>query len=131
MLALLDVRGADEEAELGPRHSQVADDREEALNLAFETPAKSSVPEFIEERQPLTLVKNEMTVEELIEKAEANGFKKADIVTGAKIYHNQPNIYHLTVEQIADLDQRMTARIEKMKQQAAEARPSSAKRKVA
>ncbi len=104
---------------------------EQALELAFDKPAKSSVPEFIEERQPLTLVKNEMTIDELIEKAEANGFKKADVVTGAKIYHNQPNIYHLTAEQIADLDQRMTARIEKMKQQAAEARPSSAKRKVA
>jgi hypothetical protein len=103
---------------------------EQALELAFDKPAKSSVPEFIEERQPLTLVKNEMTIEDLIKKAEDNGFKKADVVTGAKIYHNQPNIYHLTAEQIADLDQRMTARIEKMKQQTAEAKPT-AKRKVA
>ncbi len=103
---------------------------EQALELAFDKPAKSSVPEFIEERQPLTLVKNEMTIEDLIKKAEDNGFKKADVVTGAKIYHNQPNIYHLTGEQIADLDHRMTARIEKMKQQAAEAKPT-AKRKVA
>src|SRR5688572_432176 len=30
---------------------------EQALELAFDKPAKSSVPEFIEERQPLTLVK--------------------------------------------------------------------------
>ena len=103
---------------------------EQALELAFDKPAKSSVPEFIEERQPLTLVKNEMTIEDLIKKAEDNGFKKADVVTGAKIYHNQPNIYHLTGEQIADLDQRITARIEKMKQQTAEAKPT-AKRKVA
>jgi hypothetical protein len=103
---------------------------EQALELAFDKPSKSSVPEFIEERQPLTLVKNEMTIEDLIKKAEDNGFKKADVVTGAKIYHNQPNIYHLTGEQIADLDQRMTARIEKMKQQTAEAKPT-AKRKVA
>lgn len=103
---------------------------EQALELAFDKPAKSNVPEFIEEREPLKLVKNEMTVEELIEKAEANGFKKADIVTGAKIYHNQPNIYHLTAEQIADLDQRMSARIEKMKAQTADAKPT-AKKKVA
>lgn len=103
---------------------------EQALELAFEKPAKSSVPEFIEDREPLKLVKNEMTIEDLIKKAEDNGFKKADVVTGAKIYHNQPNIYHLTDEQIADLDQRITARIEKMKAQAAEAKPAS-KKKVA
>lgn len=87
---------------------------EQALELAFEKPAKSDVPEFIEEKTPLSIVKNEMTIEELIAKAEASGFKQADIVTGAKIYHNQSNIYHLTGEQIADLDRRITARIEKM-----------------
>lgn len=87
---------------------------EQALELAFEKPAKSDVPEFIEEKAPLSIVKNEMTIEDLIKKAEASGFKQADIVTGAKIYHNQANIYHLTAEQIADLDRRITARIEKM-----------------
>lgn len=90
---------------------------EQALELAFEAPAPSKVPEFIEERQPLSLVQNTMTIDELIAKAEANGFKKADIVTGAKIYHNQPNIYHLSAEQIMDLDRRMTARVEKTKNQ--------------
>ena len=104
---------------------------EQALELAFDKPAKTSVPEFIEEKTPLTLVKNEMTVEDLIKKAEDNGFKKADVVTGAKIYHNQPNIYHLTAEQIADLDQRISARIEKMKTQTAEEIKPAAKRKVA
>ncbi|CAN5543487.1 hypothetical protein BH10ACI1_BH10ACI1_06020 [soil metagenome] len=88
---------------------------EQALELAFEKPAKSDVPEFIEERQPLSIVQNAMTIEDLIKKAEANGFKQADIVTGAKIYHNQSNIYHLTSEQITDLDKRITARIEKTK----------------
>ena len=88
---------------------------EQALELAFEKPAKSDVPEFIEDKKPLTIVQNEMTIEDLIKKAEANGFKQADIVTGAKIYHNQPNIYHLTSEQIIDLDKRITARIEKTK----------------
>jgi hypothetical protein len=88
---------------------------EQALELAFEEAKPLSVPEFIEEKVPLSIVPKEMTIDELIAKAETNGFKKADIVTGAKIYHNQPNIYHLTTEQINDLDRRMTARIEKTK----------------
>ena len=86
---------------------------EQALELAFETPAKSDVPEFIEDKTPVSIAPQEMTIEDLIKKAEANGFKQADIVTGARIYHNQPNIYHLTAEQIADIDQRMTARLAK------------------
>ena len=104
---------------------------EQALELAFDKPAKSNIPEFIEDKTPLTLVKNEMTIEDLIKKAEDNGFKKADVVTGAKIYHNQPNIYHLSAEQIADLDQRISARIEKMKAQTAEEIKPAAKKKVA
>ncbi len=88
---------------------------EQALELAFETPAKSSVPEFIEDKTPLSIAPQTMTIEDLIKKAEDNGFKQADIVTGAKIYHNQPNIFHLTDEQILDLDRRITARIEKTK----------------
>jgi hypothetical protein len=90
---------------------------EQALELAFDAPAKSNVPEFIEDKQPLSIAPQTMTVEDLIKKAEANGFKQADIVTGAKIYHNQSNIYHLTAEQIIDLDRRMTARVEKTKAQ--------------
>ena len=86
---------------------------EQALELAFETPAKSSVPEFIEDKQPISIAPQTLSIEELIKKAEANGFKQADVVTGARIYHNQPNIYHLTAEQILDLDRRMSARIEK------------------
>ncbi len=100
---------------------------EAALELAFDKPKKLEVEEFIEEKKPLTLVKNAMTIEELIEKAEKNGFKKADVVTGARIYHNQPNIYHLTNEQIIDLDKRMTARVEKSKSEKGE----QAKKKVA
>jgi hypothetical protein len=72
------------------------------------------VPEVLEETpQPISLVPQTMTIQELIAKAEKFGFKQADIVTGAKVYHNQPNIYRLTPEQIADLDRRITARIEK------------------
>ncbi|MGI8638604.1 MAG: hypothetical protein ACR2MG_01410 [Pyrinomonadaceae bacterium] len=93
---------------------------EQALELAFDKPAKSDVPEFIEDRKPFSIAPQAMTVEDLIKKAEDNGFKQADIVTGAKIYHNQPNIYHLTDEQILDLDRRMTARIEKTQTQVKE-----------
>lgn len=74
------------------------------------------VPETIEEKpQPLTLVTPQMTVQDLIAKAEKLGFKQSDLVTGAKVYHNQSNIHHLTPEQIADLDRRMTARAEKLR----------------
>jgi hypothetical protein len=88
---------------------------EEALNLAFENPAPSTVPEFIEDKSPISIAPPQMTIDDLVAKAEANGFKRADIVTGAKVYHNQPNIYHLNAEQIADLDRRITAKIEKTK----------------
>ncbi|MGI8542589.1 MAG: hypothetical protein ACR2MD_03835 [Aridibacter sp.] len=100
---------------------------ESSENLAFDTPKALEVEEFITEKTPLTLVKNAMTIEELIEKAEKNGFKKADVVTGARIYHDQPNIYHLTNEQIADLDKRMSARVEKEQTQSSD----KAKKKVA
>ena len=90
---------------------------EQALELAFDKPAKSEVPEFIEDKTPISIAPQTMTIDDLIKKAEENGFKQADIVTGAKIYHNQPNIYHLTAEQIADLDQRMSARIAKSNEQ--------------
>lgn len=88
---------------------------EQALELAFDKPAKSDVPEFIEDKTPVSIAPPPMTIDDLIKKAEAMGFKRADVVTGAKIYHNQPNITHLTGEQIKDLDHRMTARIEKTK----------------
>ena len=93
---------------------------EQALELAFDAPVKSDVPEFIEDKTPVSIAPKTMTVEDLIKKAETNGFKQADIVTGAKIYHNQSNIYHLTAEQIADLDQRMAARVAKTNTQTAD-----------
>jgi hypothetical protein len=89
---------------------------EAALDLAFDKPAPINVPTTLEEKPTLSLVKNEMTIDELIAKAEKHGFKKSDVILGAKMYHNQPNIYHLTQEQIFDLDRRITARVEKMKQ---------------
>ncbi len=74
------------------------------------------VVETLEEKPaPLTLVAPQMSVQELVSKAERLGFNQADVVTGAKVYHNQPNIYRLSPEQIADLDRRMTTRAERMK----------------
>jgi hypothetical protein len=88
--------------------------RESGTDLPMETPRASSVPETLEEKpSPLSLVPPTLTIQELIAKAEQHGFKIADIVTGAKLYHNQTNIYRLTPEQITDLDRRITARIEK------------------
>jgi hypothetical protein len=108
---------------------------EEALNLAFENPAPSAVPEFIEDKSPISIAPPQMTIDDLVAKAEANGFKRADIVTGAKVYHNQPNIYHLNAEQIADLDRRITAKIEKTKasqnEAATEEKPTAKKIKAA
>jgi hypothetical protein len=98
---------------------------EQALNLAFETPVELKVPEFIEEKKTFSIAPLPLTIEDLIAKAEQNGFKKSDIVTGAKVYHNQPNIYRLTAEQIADLDRRITAKIEKNKASAVSEEDSS------
>src|ERR671932_452725 len=89
--------------------------REHGTELPVEAPKPASVPETIEDKQPLTLVQPQMTVQELVAKAERLGFKQADVVTGARVYHNQPNIYRLTPEQVADLDRRMTARAERVK----------------
>ena len=90
--------------------------REFGTELPLEAPKPSPVPEALEEKpSPLSLVPPPMTIQELIAKAEKHGFKQADLVTAAKVYHNQPNIYHLTPEQVADLDRRMTARVEKLK----------------
>ncbi|MDQ1557168.1 MAG: hypothetical protein QOD32_228 [Pyrinomonadaceae bacterium] len=88
--------------------------RETGDELPMETPLAPSVPETLEEKpSPLSLVPQALTIQELIAKAEGHGFKVADIVTGAKLYHNQTNIYRLTPEQITDLDRRISARIEK------------------
>jgi hypothetical protein len=106
--------------------------REAGTELPLEAPKPSAVPEVLEEKpSPLTLVAPQMTVQELIAKAEKLGFKQADIVTGAKIYHNQPNIYRLTPDEVADLDRRMTARAEKTREPGAEGEAAAVKRVAA
>ncbi len=98
-----------------------------AEELPVAAPRASAVPEMLEEKPaPINIAPQTLTIQELIDKAEAHGFKVADIVTGAKVYHNQPNIYRLTPEQIADLDRRISARIEKTRAQPDDAKPASA-----
>jgi hypothetical protein len=94
--------------------------------IPMERPAPLTVPEVLEERRPAVIATSTITLEQLIDKAERHGFKQSDIVTGARIYHNEPNIYHLTAEQIADLDRRLTARIEKIKGEVQEQKATAA-----
>jgi len=90
--------------------------RENGDELERAAAKMTPAPETLEEKpSPLTLVATQMTIQELVAKAERLGFKQADVVTGSKVYHNQPNIYRLTPEQVADLDRRMTARAERIK----------------
>jgi hypothetical protein len=53
------------------------------------------------------------TARDLVEKAAKHGFKQSDLVTAARIYHTQTNLYALTEQQLLDLDSRMMAKIEK------------------
>jgi hypothetical protein len=94
--------------------------------LPLEAPKPTAVPETLEEKPSLKVVEPQMTVKELLEKAVANGFKQSDVVTAARVYHNQTNVYRLTPEQVADLDRRMTARVEKQKGE--KATPRAARR---
>jgi hypothetical protein len=106
--------------------------RESMNELPMEAPKPATVPELLEEKtSPLSLVQPGLTIQELIAKAEQHGFKQADLVTGAKVYHNQPNIFRLTPEQVADLDRRITARIEKMKATQTDAASGSTKQATA
>lgn len=72
-----------------------------------EAPTLPEPPSFDDDELP-----EDMLLESLLNKAIANGFKQSDIVTAAKVYHNQPNIHRLSAEQIRDLDQRMSAKIQ-------------------
>jgi hypothetical protein len=86
-------------------------------HLKSETPTDfkfERVPETLAER-PVAPAKALMTVEDLVAKAEKHGFKESDIVTVARVYHNQPNIYRLTSDQVEDLDRRLQARLDKEK----------------
>lgn len=87
--------------------------RYSGADLPVESPKPITVPEMLAPPEPAESAWPRMTIQQLIEKAERHGFNKADIVTAARVYHQQPNIFRLSSEQIADLDQRMESKIEK------------------
>lgn len=84
-------------------------------DLPVDAPKPSAIPETLNTQADSEPVEQPLTIQQLIAKAEEYGFTKADMVTAARVYHQQPNIYHLSSEQIADLDERMQAKIEKQR----------------
>jgi hypothetical protein len=90
--------------------------RENGTDLPLESPKPLSVSETLTDSGLSEETLNaapEFTIQDLIDKATQNGFKQADLVTAARVYHNQPNLYRLSQEQLLDLDKRLTAKIEK------------------
>jgi hypothetical protein len=90
--------------------------RHSESDLPVSAPKPLDVPETLPTLEEILMAPPQITIHELIAKAEQNGFKQADLVTAAKLYHQQPNIYRLTPEQVVDLDRRMTAKIDKVRQ---------------
>ncbi len=88
----------------------------QAIPIAKE---REAVPETLAAPEPEEPAEPEFTIHDLLDKAERHGFKQNDIVTAARLYHNQPNIYKLTPEQVLDLDHRMSVKIEKKNAEAA------------
>jgi hypothetical protein len=85
-------------------------------DLPVDAPKPSAVPETLAEPEEGESAEPPLTIQQLIAKAEEHGFTRADIVTAARIYHQQPNIFRLSPEQITDLDERMQAKIEKQRE---------------
>jgi hypothetical protein len=81
----------------------------DALPLA--APRPSAVPELLDDAAAAPVAPPRLTLEELLAKAERFGFRHADIVKVARVYHAQDNIYRLTPDQIADLDRRLMAKV--------------------
>ena len=80
--------------------------------LPLAAPKPLAVPATLAQAEPAR-APEPLTVAQLIAKAERHGFKQADIVTVARVYHNQPNIYRLTAAQVEDLDRRLQARLDR------------------
>lgn len=67
------------------------------------------------EEPPTPVEEPQMTLQDLLGRAEMMGFAQKDVVLAAKLYHQQTNITKLTTEQLEDLQQRMSAKYEKQK----------------
>lgn len=83
--------------------------------LEVAPPPVNEEPELLEDEPELTLVRPAgPTLEDLIMKAEQNGFSEADLVVAARHYCNgKTDLHRLSPEEISDLDRRLTSRIEK------------------
>jgi hypothetical protein len=92
--------------------------------------SRAEVPAELPEPEIAELLAPRMSIHDLLEKAEKHGFKHNDLVTASRLYHNQPNIYKLSADQIEDLDRRMSARIEKTAGQAEQVSPRPKKSNV-
>ncbi len=84
-------------------------------SLPLSTPLPSSEPEMLDDAPGLAFVRpTSPTLDDLIAKAEAHGLSQADLVTAARYYcGGKSDLERLTPAEIIDLDQRLTARIEK------------------
>jgi hypothetical protein len=83
--------------------------------LEVAPPPVNEEPELLEDEPELTLVRPAgPTLEDLIMKAEQNGFSEADLITAARHYCNgKTDLQRLSPEEISDLDRRLSTRIEK------------------
>lgn len=71
------------------------------------------VPDFLEPPLFSVVQPSGPTLDALIAKAEANGFSQASLVTAAQHYcGGKTDLERLTAEDIVELDQRLTTRIE-------------------
>jgi len=79
------------------------------------SPIQEEVPEFLPPTIEPTLVRPiGPTLPDLLAKAAQHGYNQADLVTAARYYCNGKNdLERLNDEEIADLDRRLSARIEK------------------
>jgi hypothetical protein len=75
--------------------------------VVAEAPPVLAEPVQVEEEAP------RFTIQDLLDKAASYGFQQKDVVMAARLYHNQPNIFKLSTEQMEDLEARMRARVEK------------------
>jgi hypothetical protein len=103
---------------INPSFSDLLTRLQGSSTLEVAPPPIHEEPELIEEEPELTLVRPAgPTAEELILKAEQNGFTQADLITAARYYCNgKTDLYRLSPEELEDLDRRLTARIEKERQ---------------
>jgi hypothetical protein len=92
------------------------------------SPKLEKVEPILPEPTPVAPAHAGPTIHDLLEKAEKNGFKQNDLVTAARMYHNQPNIFKLTPAEIEDLDLRMSTRIERTRSQSSNSPQSTSQR---